>query len=1066
MASDLLVRIPLLYGGISRQADHFRGLEMVENAVNCTFSVVSGVSKRAGTNHNILVSGLSASGNYRLHRIIEDEDNQYNIIYGDSTVKAYTESGAAIPVVISSNAQTYIDSNNATANELRLVNIEDYTLIVNTTVATSGGTSSDYSDITSYTDYDIMASNNPTNDTYHRTAADTADVTAGYWQYNKGDGEFANLLSYEMSTYWDAPSDRWNDIAFNPAGFEVTFTDNDSDDHVYEVKWDFYRNSKLTMDEIALGIQQAMRDAGAEESLCTYEVSSSAHYFRITSPYKGSNTNISLDTPVAGVYDMTESGAPFQNGGSTYTVTVGTGTPASDTMPIVDRWTRIAPPNQTDAVITATTMPVKMEKASGSYYTETIIADSPYAYYRLGEASGTTAVNEIVTCGDGTYVNTPTLGADGAIAGDTDTAVTFDGTVAAGLRQSVNCGTMASLGSGLDDITIEAWFKTSTTDAIQTIVSSVSSGGSDTSVLITLNTTTNYAVETGKWRFFVRDDDNTYTTAKINSNTGVTDGQWHHLVAMYNNVDDEWTVYIDNDRQIVSQSSQGSPDNFSNFVDDFFIGVTLDPTYVLPFDGTIDEVAIYLSELTPAQIKTHYDYGIASVYFNIDTNEWKFRETGDNETNPLPSIIKDGKTISDITAHRNRLVITGNADIVFSEAGEPFNFYIKDAGNIVDSDPIDIPFTANEVTSADFIVPFRKSIVIFSKAGEQFELSSPEALTISTAAITPSTTYTTKEVRPQTIGNMLYFAGVTQDGTSTLYEYYYDDSRVANEAANIALHCNGLLPDDIKTITTGSNNNIVMLLENDSNDIYVYTSYWNGNEKIQSAWTHFEFDSGYRICDIVFVRNKYYMLIERDSQYIIESAVIAEEYPDTGWTFSPRLDSKHTLTGVYSSPNTTWTLPINDESVDTIVLGPDFGDDAYSSLTPDSVSGSTVTIAGDYSAGECIIGRSYSASVQLSRPYLKDYQGNSIMNASLYMNRIVLHYENTSDFSVRVSITGFDDQTSVFTTGDNSLDTGEHIAWLTGKIDDTTEIYIENNSYTPSTITSVEILGQRIKGIV
>ena len=48
------------------------------------------------------------------------------------------------------------------------------------------------------------------------------------------------------------------------------------------------------------------------------------------------------------------------------------------------------------------------------------------AYWRLGESSGNVAVDETGNY-NGTYVGTPTLGVDGLLVGDADTAVTFDG---------------------------------------------------------------------------------------------------------------------------------------------------------------------------------------------------------------------------------------------------------------------------------------------------------------------------------------------------------------------------------------------------------------------------------------------------------------------------------------------------------------------------------------------------------------------------------------------------------------------------------------------------------------
>jgi len=62
-----------------------------------------------------------------------------------------------------------------------------------------------------------------------------------------------------------------------------------------------------------------------------------------------------------------------------------------------------------------------------SYYS--LVSSDPalLAYWRLGETSGTTAI-DATSAYNGTYVNKPTLGSAGAIVNDPDTSVTFNGT--------------------------------------------------------------------------------------------------------------------------------------------------------------------------------------------------------------------------------------------------------------------------------------------------------------------------------------------------------------------------------------------------------------------------------------------------------------------------------------------------------------------------------------------------------------------------------------------------------------------------------------------------------------
>jgi len=65
-------------------------------------------------------------------------------------------------------------------------------------------------------------------------------------------------------------------------------------------------------------------------------------------------------------------------------------------------------------------------KASDQY-SSVVLAKGPVGYWRLGEATGPTAVDASGNSYDGTYLGNPTLGDPGAIASDPDTAVSFNG---------------------------------------------------------------------------------------------------------------------------------------------------------------------------------------------------------------------------------------------------------------------------------------------------------------------------------------------------------------------------------------------------------------------------------------------------------------------------------------------------------------------------------------------------------------------------------------------------------------------------------------------------------------
>jgi Concanavalin A-like lectin/glucanases superfamily len=60
-------------------------------------------------------------------------------------------------------------------------------------------------------------------------------------------------------------------------------------------------------------------------------------------------------------------------------------------------------------------------------YSQAVLASAPVVYYRLGESFGTMAADSSGHLYHGTYINGPTLGVAGAISGDPNTAVRFNG---------------------------------------------------------------------------------------------------------------------------------------------------------------------------------------------------------------------------------------------------------------------------------------------------------------------------------------------------------------------------------------------------------------------------------------------------------------------------------------------------------------------------------------------------------------------------------------------------------------------------------------------------------------
>jgi len=275
--------------------------------------------------------------------------------------------------------------------------------------------------------------------------------------------------------------------------------------------------------------------------------------------------------------------------------------------------------------------------------------------------------------------------------------------------------------------------------------------------------------------------------------------------------------------------------------------------------------------------RTSVSSGGTPAQFSCDVVTWDDRLRGNETTNPAPSLFSEGKKISDMSIHRGRIVVAGDEYVVFSQAGDLFNFWIDDPSTIVDSDPIEAPIGSTKVAIIDFITPFRQSLLIHTKVGQQFELGTPDRLTNDTVNIAPATSIQTLSVRPESLGDICYFVGRSSDGKASLIEYVYSEDRVANYANNVSRHVPTLLPTTIRKIVVDNASNTVFLLVGDGTTIYVYRTHWEGVQKQQSAWTKYEFDSSYKILDIAAIDNNLYMLVQSASQFIIEVIPIEDD---------------------------------------------------------------------------------------------------------------------------------------------------------------------------------------------
>ncbi|MFO0734675.1 MAG: LamG domain-containing protein [Labilithrix sp.] len=221
----------------------------------------------------------------------------------------------------------------------------------------------------------------------------------------------------------------------------------------------------------------------------------------------------------------------------------------------------------------------------GSRYRDAVLSDSPILYFRLGETSGTTAKDASGKGHDGAVNGTVGWRATGALAGDQDTALAFDGA-----STYIDVGNAISF-SGRAPYTLEAWIFTELID-----------GSFRHIVMKNWEPTTDVRedfgvyVEKSNGLVFERIVGGATRTAR-STQTDTLIGRWAYVVARYDG--SVLALFVDGVQVGETADTRSQPTKD--------VPLLLGKRYDAPsFSGVIDEIAIYDTALPAARIAAHY----------------------------------------------------------------------------------------------------------------------------------------------------------------------------------------------------------------------------------------------------------------------------------------------------------------------------------------------------------------------------------------------------------------------------------------------------------------------------
>lgn len=455
--------------------------------------------------------------------------------------------------------------------------------------------------------------------------------------------------------------------------------------------------------------------------------------------------------------------------------------------------------------------------------------------------------------------------------------------------------------------------------------------------------------------------------------------------------------------------------------------------------------------------------------FTFGPAEWGDRKCGDLETVPDPSFV--GHTIQDLIFHKNRLGLLTEENTVLSESGKFYNFFRTTLTALLDTDPIDTAASHVKVSLLRHAVPYQKELILWSDE-TQFILSGRELLTPRTVTADPITELESHPtIRPIGVGSNIYFVAEKGDWAS-VFEYYLDKALETADYDDVTGHVPAYIPSGLRHLIANPTLNLVgVTTAGDPNAMYVYSFFWNGQEKLQSAWCRWTFPGVTDILNAIFDRGLIRLLVRRDDDVVYLETLNAErKAKDPGVTYSTYLD-RHVLLddGVWDSEagTTTFTLPYAVPATIKCVAAPGTLPAGYE-ITPETIDGATIVFTRDLTGQPVRFGIPYETRHRFSPFFERGKEGQAAQDGRTQVLHLTVSFARTAYFRVEVTCAGRAMRSYPYTArqvGDPANVTGSlvmkdgHLSIPIMSRNDRVTIDLVNDTWLPSAFTGAKWSG-------
>ena len=268
---------------------------------------------------------------------------------------------------------------------------------------------------------------------------------------------------------------------------------------------------------------------------------------------------------------------------------------------------------------------------------------------------------------------------------------------------------------------------------------------------------------------------------------------------------------------------------------------------------------------------------------NNSTNTFTFQKivytsrlVGDDVTNDHPSFV--GKKINQAFFYGNRLGFLSADSVIFSQAGQHYNFYHTSAQTLTDADPIDIEASTTKPATLHGILPTTQGLILFSK-NQQFLMTAEDNIfTPTKTTIRTISNYEMDDsVDPIDMGTTINFISKTPSYTR-IFGMITRGMDENPQVLDVGRVVNEWVPATVDTFIASTQNQFIAMSSQSEDKVYFYLTYSDGEKNIVQSWFNWQLPG--TVQTIAVDSDEFYAVTKQGSQFVLSKSSLSQSPSD------------------------------------------------------------------------------------------------------------------------------------------------------------------------------------------